>query len=445
MFRPSLAISGLVILGMLFLPERVAIDLPGLPSIGKGECVVLLALLGALASGPRRLFIPFRELRVEVIFVLVSICCFLTALTNGDVLHYGPITKPSMGLKDGLSMSVSYLLNYGLPFYLAHALIRRPRDLSDLIKLVAAAGVLYSLFALVEMRMSPQWHKWIYGYHQFPIRHSYRFGGYRPAVFMPNGLSVSILIAAAGIAARSLGKAKLRMFFVPVKSGMVSNYLLVILILCRSVGAGLLGLTFHAAVAGLRRRTLARVLTVLAVIVMIYPLTRVTGVFPSRSVVSLATLISEERADSLEFRFRHEDRIVEKARQRFLFGWGRHARGRVYDERGRNISITDSQWILWLSGRGVFTMCLLFAALYLPVLLAIRRLPQIRSVSSQILLLGTAAIILLYSIDMLVNAAFVKFPYFLAGALMGTLSDSPLRPTGARQFLDRQRTHSAIP
>lgn len=438
-------IPGLVILGMLFLPERVAVDLPGLPSVGKQALATLLALLGALLWVPRRISIPVRMLRMELIFVAISICAVGTALTNGDAIQYGPTRLSALGSYDGIAVAVGYLLRFALPFYLGHVLIRRPGDLSDLLKLIAAAGVLYSLFIMVETVMSPQWHKWIYGFHQAPFSHTYRFGGYRPMVFMPNGLSLSLMIAVAGVAARSLSRAKLGVFFIPVKSGMVSNYLLVILILCRSTGAGLLGLAFNATVARLRRRTMARVLTVIAVIVMIYPFTRITGVFPTRSVVSLATFISDERADSLDFRFRHEDRLAQKARQRFLLGWGGYGRGMIYDEiTGENLSIADSAWILWISGKGVLTMGLLYAALLLPVLLAMRRLPQIRSVSSQTLVLSIAAMILIYAIDSLVNAVFVNFPYFLAGALTGASSSSTSRSSGARRFIDRRRRHSAI-
>jgi hypothetical protein len=157
-------------------------------------------------------------------------------------------------------------------------------------------------------------------------------------------------------------------------------------------------------------------------------------VFPTDSAVSLAGLISGERAHSLEFRFRHEDQLAVKARERFLFGWGGYGRGRVYDEiTGRDLSTTDSQWILWLGGRGVFGMSLLYAALYLPVLLAVRRLTRVPGAASQTLVLSTAAIIVIYLLDALVNAIFVGFPYFLAGALMGALSTPPRRTTRAKR------------
>jgi hypothetical protein len=429
-----LAIPGLVIAGMLFLPERVSFDPPGLPGIGKGECVTLLALLGVLVWDPRRLFLPLRNLRVEFLFVPVSICAFATAMTNGDVLLYGPTRLSALSAYDGLAVTVSYVLAFALPFYLGRLLVRRPGDLSDLFKVLVAAGVLYSLFILVELRMSPQFHDWVYGFHQAPFHHTYRFGGYRPMVFMPNGLSVAVLIAVAGVAARGLGRAKLGVFSIPVKSGMISHYLLVILILCKSTGAALIGLVFNGMVAVLRRRTLARVLLLLTVLVIIYPFARLTGVFPAESVVSAARVVSERRAHSLEFRFKHEDQLAEKARERFLFGWGGYGRAGIYHEiTGRDLSTTDSQWILWLTRRGVITMSLLYAVLYLPVLVAIRRLPRMGSASSQTLVLSTAAMIVIYLLDALVNAVFVTFPYFLAGALMGAASAVPRRARRAKR------------
>jgi hypothetical protein len=282
--------------------------------------------------------------------------------------------------------------------------------------------------------MSPQFHDWVYGFHQAPFHHTYRFGGYRPMVFMPNGLSLALLIAVAGVAARALSRAKLGVFSIPVKSGMVSNYLLVILILCKSTGAALIGLVFNAMVAGLRRRTLTRILAVLTVLAMLYPFTRITGVFPVEPMVSTARLISEERAHSLEFRFQNEDRLAEKARERLLFGWGGYGRGQIYHEStGQPVSITDSAWILWLTGRGILIMSLLSAALWLPVLLALRRLPRIRSPLSQTLVLSITAMILMYLVDVLVNAVFVNLPYFLAGALMGALQGSLRRTRKAKR------------
>ena len=53
-------------------------------------------------------------------------------------------------------------------------------------------------FCLFEIRMSPQLHKCVYGSTSAP-RQTFRWGGFRPMVFMQRGLAVGIWMI-AGVA-----------------------------------------------------------------------------------------------------------------------------------------------------------------------------------------------------------------------------------------------------
>ena len=69
---------------------------------------------------------------------------------------------------------------------------------------LAGAGLIYSLFILFELRMSPNLHRWIYGFGQHGFSQHIRWGGYRPMVFMAAGLAVALFITNALMAAGAL-------------------------------------------------------------------------------------------------------------------------------------------------------------------------------------------------------------------------------------------------
>ena len=70
--------------------------------------------------------------------------------------------------------------------------------------------------------------------------------------------------------------------------------------------------------------------------------------------MSLVSLVSDDRARSLEFRFINEDRLLGRASERPLAGWGRFGRNRVYDEEGGyDVSVTDGRWIIVLGQFGI--------------------------------------------------------------------------------------------
>ncbi len=119
------------------------------------------------------------------------------------------------------------------------------------------------------------------------------------------------------------------------------------LVLCKSVGALILATVFAPVILLLGARTQILVAAVLAGIVLVYPMTRSSGLFPVDTVRStLSSVVSSGRMASLDFRFRNEDALLEHANDRPLFGWGGWGRNMVYDEKGRNASVTDGKWVI---------------------------------------------------------------------------------------------------
>ena len=126
-------------------------------------------------------------------------------------------------------------MDVGLPYIAGRALFHSSSDLRRLMIWLAGAGLIYSLLALVEMRLSPQLHYWVYGYHPHEVRFQMRWGGYRPMIFLVGGLAVGLFMMVTSIVGLALGRARLNVGFVPAR--IVGPYLLVILVMCKSVAA----------------------------------------------------------------------------------------------------------------------------------------------------------------------------------------------------------------
>jgi hypothetical protein len=135
--------------------------------------------------------------------------------------------------------------------------------------------------------------------------------------------------------------------------------------------------------------------------------------------VSIASDFSEERAASLEFRFDHEQALLERANERFWFGWGRYGRSRVYDEYGIDRSVTDGYWIITLGQFGFLGFIIVFSVLTLPVFLAAYALKFTNSMRDSLSLAALALIVAIGVIDLLPNASIRPWTLLLAGSLYG--------------------------
>src|SRR5205814_5450725 len=126
-----------------------------------------------------------------------------------------------------------------VPFFLGLLLFRTSKQLSDLLTSFAIAAIIYLPLVAVELRMSPQFHYWLYGYQQHSFLQTMRFGGYRPMVFMTHGLALGRFLAVASLSALIVAPVRRRILGMP--SRLVSAVLFVTLVLCKSAGAVIYG------------------------------------------------------------------------------------------------------------------------------------------------------------------------------------------------------------
>jgi hypothetical protein len=399
----------------LLLPVGASIKLAeGIPQLDKTSIPNLAAFVGCLLIKRLRFWNGFGV--AEVLLLMLLIGPFVTSELNSDPVVSGSMFLPSLSAYDGLSALIAQLL-FLLPFFLGRQLLRNSADIEEILRTLIIAGLLYSLPMLFEIRMSPQLHYWFYGYHPFGFATQMRYGGFRPSVFMENGLVTAFFVMTAMVAATAFWRTQTRVRKLP--SARITTYLGVVLVLCKSLGALIYGAVLVPLVRLTKPRLQLRIAMVLVSIAVAYPLLRSADLVPTKYMLDAATSISEERADSLRTRFDNEQQLLERASQRLLFGWGRWGRSRVYDEYGKDISITDGRWAITLGQFGIFGFLAEFGLLALPVFGAASALRFAESERDSIFLAALALIICISMIDLLPNASLSPWTWLLAGALLG--------------------------
>jgi hypothetical protein len=427
--RPARAAVVVVLGAAMFLPEQAWFKFPLMPRYDKHNIPYICIFFACLFRCPRRvLSLPKERWFVVLTAVLLS-GAVLTALANDDALRYGTyrvVVLPPLNAKDGFFTGISQTLHASLPFFLGAALFRSSRQLRDLLAGFVVAGLFYIPFAAIEMRMSPQLHNWVYGYHQHSFLQTMRWGGYRPMAFMAHGLALARFFVVGAMAAVVI--APLRRSILGLPSRWISIVLLVTVLLCRSTGAVAYGV-FGLSVLFLGRvRARQAIAVLLAAIVLLYPALRASDLVPVSRILEAAGMVNSDREQSLLFRFENEDHLLAKTRERLVFGWGEYNRGLLFDEQGRPSSVTDGHWIVMLGMLGVVGFCAAFGMLLLPVFIARRRLRAIDDKGDRLLVAGTSLILAMVAVDLLPNGLWDDYPYLLAGALSGVSRALALAP-----------------
>ena len=444
--RPPAAVATVLISATLFLPEQVEFDAALIPPMGKITISSLCALVGVLVTSRSRVFGALPDPYVTGLSGSLLVANVFTTLTNRDPLVYGTTFIQGLTLHDAISDTVRITLSAVIPFFLGCSLFRTRSDLVDLLRVIVIFALAYVPFILVELRMSPQFHRWVYGFHQHEFIQTIRDGGYRPMVFMQHGLALANFIFAGLLAATVL--AKLRLPILGLPAWVAAAVLGSILLVCKSMAALVYGLVAVPIVLLWRARSQIRLALLLALVVLAYPALRSTGVFPASTLVDLSARVAQDRADSLGQRFWHEDRLAKKAGERPLFGWGGFGRNRIYDAEGVDRSVTDGAWIGTYGSGGAAGFVCIFGLLTIPVFRARSALRKLVEGPDRILLAALALLVAFGDIDLLPNGLFSALPLFLAGALAGAVRGSrwPAHPAiaKARLWVRGRRAEQAL-
>ena len=443
----------------MLLPQISAIDLPLIPPLNKESIPNLMAFAVCLSYWGKMPNPLPRAWIGRVLLVMFLISPVVTVVTNTDPIRFGIDTFGTMRLVDpnaleiwglpGLRIydSASVLVQqifFALPFFLAREVLKTDEGLREILLALVIAGAIYTLPMLYEVRMSPQLHTRLYGFFQHDFNQAIRQGGYRPFVFMPHGLWVAffafmVTMAAAARLRAARGadsRSGLKLLLVLAGFGLV--------ILTKSMGPLLYTLIFVPLVLIVKPRLHLAISSLIVLLVITYPLLRGAGLVPTRAILDQVSTISEERRESLEYRFTNEQRILDHVAEKPLFGWGGWGRFAVYDPAtGESQSVVDGQWIITIGHYGWLGYLALFGLMALPVLSLTWQARRKGAAPLPVEASTLTLILAVNMLDMLPNATLIPFTWLIAGALLG-YAEAMKRATDAVQRDSLRRAHGGV-
>lgn len=415
--RPPVALALSLLVSELTLPSLYSLPLSFPAWLNKSTIPSLAAFLPAFIFGRSyfRRSAPFRG--VEAFFVLGFVGDFFTMWTNRDPIHWGPVTLPGENIRDVISYGIRSVIVPWSAFYLGRVMFKTSRDLMALTRLLVLSAAIYTIPILIEVKMSPQFSNWFYGYSPVDFQQTMRWGGYRPGVFIGHGLSLSLFMLVCTMMAVALARIKRRLWSLSMKP--LCIYLFVVLVLCKSTGsivyaAALIPLLLFAAPP-----LFSKVATFVAAVVLLYPLLRFGDILPVEKVGELFSSISTDRAGSLSYRFQMEQQMLDITRARPWFGMGGYGRNFVYDGRGNPTTVVDGFVIGLISTRGIVGFLTFLGPLLFSVLGASRVIRQIKTRSSRILLSALTLCCAVVLFDLIVNSTLPPLFIMTFGALRG--------------------------
>lgn len=395
----------------LFLPPA-GLNISGLPDYTKNSAFSYGVLLSLMIFAPDRL-IRLKPSWMDLPALVFCLCPIATSLSNG------------LGLYDGFASANANSTYIGLPYFIGRVCFDSSRDLRGLGVAIVAGGVAYAPLCLLEMVIGPVLAAKVYA---LRLVYAVRLGGYRPQVFLSDGLELGLWMAVSTFIAIWLWRVGVLKRLAGVPFGPVLLPVLILTTLfCRSSGALLLlavALTVVWASVAINRRIIM-ILWILAC--FLYVGVRVGNFWDYNALIRfLESNFDADRAQSLEFRLANEDILIAKALQSPLLGWGGFGRSRVYDETGKDISVVDGLWVGEFGQFGFIGLGSLLLLKVLPCLVFIRRFPMRRWLEPEV---GAIAALVggltIYLGDIMLNG-FIILPIIVAAGALTTVLQSPV-------------------
>lgn len=418
-----------VAVGYLFLPEAMAIDLPGLPSYDKVTAISLSALLGVLLTKKHLDVSSTVQVDPKITrfaLFLLAVICFIGPLgtwqTNPETLIHGPVVRPSLGMGDALNMASGMVMRF-LPMVLALYVLRTAELQRELLIALVVMTLAYTPLILFEWRMSPQLHTWVYGYFQHIWLQHVRGGGFRPIVFLSHGLVVGLLLMTTLLAAVALSRDKTQsaMMFL-----LIAFWIFLVLFMSRNFGALALAILFGPVALFFSPRMQVRTAVLVSLFMLTYPAIKQGGYSPDEKILEMVSPLAPERAHSFGVRLRNETMLLERAAEKPVFGWGGWGRTRVFTDTGRDLTIIDGLWIVIMGQFGWVGYLAFFGVITLPFF-ALRRAVRRKPITPVIG--GIAVITSANLVDLIPNSTTSPMAMLMLGAVYAFLRYDPAKTT----------------
>lgn len=414
-FKPRHAVIAAFLGAWLFLP-LAGYDLPGLTSYTKITATSVPVLLAVVLFDAGRLT-GFRPGWFDIPMAIWCVVPMASSVTNG------------LGAYDGGSATVTQTVQWGLPYLIGRLYFSDLDGLRDLAIGIFIGGLIYVPLCLLEVRMSPRLHIWVYGFHQHSWRQSHRFGGWRPTVFMQHGLMVAMWMVLTTVVGYWLWRTKAVLSLQKVPMSLLVPGMAVTAVLCKSAGAVILGLVGIAALSGTRMTKMKWGLAALTLAPVLYMGVRGPGVWDGSHLIETVEIVPilEERVHSFRYRLDAEDILADHALRRPVFGWGGWGRHRPAD-MGADVDdvATDGFWVIALGTRGIVGLTAVTIVILLPAALFLWKLPVAawwHPTTAPAAAL--TMVLLLFMADSLFNAMINPIFILAAGGLAGWLAPLP--------------------
>lgn len=332
-----------------------------------------------------------------------------------------------LGVYDGLSATLYASILWGIPYYLGRVYFTDDDVLKTLALTIFIGGLVYVPFSWFELIMSPQLHRLTYGFHQHNFLQTLREdGGYRPMIFMDHGLMTAMWMMLSSLLGTWLYMTKaLPKTILSVPSPILLGILVLTFFMYQSMAAiAFFLVTITILVVGTKGNN-ALLVIVLLILPHLYIFTRATGYWDGTNVSNyIEKNISPARAQSLQFRFDNETILINKAMQADgPFGWGGYGRARVYDEDGKDVSVTDGLWVIALGNQGTYGLFWLVLCVQLPTMLLFMKIKPKEWGSEGFAAPAAMAIFIgVTMIDNLLNAMVNPLYQVFAGGIIGLLT-----------------------
>lgn len=404
---PRRAILVAVIGGALLLPIT-AVAIPGpLPDLDKSTAILAGVLLGILVFD-RDAFLRVRLAWVDVPIIVWVLSPFLSSLANG------------LGVYDGISAVLENLLAWGIPYWLGRVYFFEAQALNDLAWGIFIGGLLYVPLCWFEIVNGPYLHFYLYRIYPDAALEAFRFGGWRPIVFLEHGLQVALWMTAASVSG-----------IVLLLSGALARWgrwpgaaavlvLVVTTFALKSVNAWVL-LAFVSALllVSVRLRRPWLVWTVMGVPLLYLGARTVLGWY-AFELAYLVELVLPGKKNSVLFRLVNEIQIAERAWLQPIWGWGRWGRAFIGREGGLPVLTPDSMWIAALGQQGFLGLLAFLSVVFLPPFLFTLREPAAQWLSPRLApVTACAFVVLVFALDSLVNSMMLPAYLIAAGGVVG--------------------------
>lgn len=399
------AVLATMLFGFLFLPS-LEFDVAGTIYWNRNTAPVFMVLLGILFRDGA-LLSSFRIRWFDAPMIIYCLVPLFTAMENG------------YGLKEGVVLSFYQTLRWAGPYFIARLHFQTKEHLLDLAYALFFGGLIYLPLCAFEIRFSPVLHHHLYGFNQHSFAQSIRGSTYRPIVFLQHGLMVGMWMSMTALLGWTLGSAgKLGRFMgVPLK--LVPPVMLLVLIAMKSLGALILGLLVWFGILLSRKTGGKAFLFALTIIPLLWAFTRTSGALSTDSIVEASSLVSAERARSLETRLDAEDSLSRHAMRKPLLGWSTRGFNRAGEDGSDQAETADGFWLIAFATYGLVGLISSMLIFCIPCLMVFRFAhPRHWRGDPTMFLVGSmGAVLIAVGIDNLLNSMINPMFTMLVGAI----------------------------